>query len=108
MPAIPGYGVTFGCVTPGQSSVLNGVAGSPSLLKRLQVRIFGPGVAHSNGFATSALHTITRLPLISAFASRQTLSSPAMMKPFNSPPRASNPSPVCLKLSIDLAAFDLH
>jgi hypothetical protein len=34
------YGVAFGCVTPGQSSVLNGVAGSPSLLYRLQVGYF--------------------------------------------------------------------
>jgi hypothetical protein len=31
------YGVAFGCVIPGQSSVLKGVAGSPFLLYRLQV-----------------------------------------------------------------------
>src|SRR5262245_51888954 len=66
----------FLAVVSGKSSVRNGTAGSPSLLKKFNVG--SAKLTHPNrtavGFGTSALETTTVSPTISAFAGTNFLS----------------------------------
>ena len=63
-----------------QSSVLNGEAGRPSLFARLGSASSCQANRTATGFLTASACTTTESPTISAFASTNFLSSPAIVK----------------------------
>ena len=89
----------FPAVTPFQSSVLKGTAGSPSRLYRLQPSgLLAHAYRTETGSFIVGAETMIELPSIIASAQTNFLSFPAIAKCFNLPSLAMSPEPVLSKM----------